>query len=101
MFPQWCTACIVWAGSPHTAAVLCDATLQAADRAPLGQETPGEEGAVGIAGRKTLETVTAADEIIEALDLAADEEERFKEFEQVGWGGAGMGGWGWRWGGGR
>lgn len=68
-------------------------SLQAADRAPLGQEAPGEEGAVGIAGRKTLETVTAADEIIEALDLAADEEERFKEFEQVGrereWGGLG------------
>ena len=68
---------------PTTATVFH--SLQAADRAPLGQEAPGEEGAVGIAGRKTLETVTAADEIIEALDLAADEEERFKEFEQVGW----------------
>ena len=52
---------------------------QAADRAPLGQEAPGEEGAVGVAGRKTLETLGAADEIIEALDLAADEEERQAE----------------------
>lgn len=57
--------------------------LQAADRAPLGQEAPGEAGAVALAGRKTLETVGAADEIIEALDLAGDEEERFREFEQV------------------
>ncbi len=54
---------------------------------------------MGIAGRKTLETVTAADEIIEALDLAADEEERFKEFEQVGrlGGVAGVVGWGAWW----
>ena len=50
---------------------------------------------MGIAGRKTLETVTAADEIIEALDLAADEEERFKEFEQVGRLGGVAGGVGW------
>lgn len=39
---------------------------------------------MALAGRKTLETVGAADEIIEALDLAGDEEERFREFEQVG-----------------
>ena len=57
---------------------------QAAERAPLGQEAPGEEGAVGAAGRKTLETVSAADDIIEALDLAADEEERQAEYQQVG-----------------
>lgn len=58
--------------------------MQAADRAPLGQETPGEEGAVALAGRKSLETVGAADEIIEALDLAADEAQRFREYEEVG-----------------
>ena len=57
---------------------------QATERAPLGQEAPGEEGAVGAAGRKTLETVSAADDIIEALDLAADEEERQAEYQQVG-----------------
>jgi hypothetical protein len=39
---------------------------------------------VGVAGRKTAETVSAADGIIEALDLAADERERFEEFEKVG-----------------
>jgi hypothetical protein len=39
---------------------------------------------VGAAGRKTLETVSAADDIIEALDLAADEEERQAEYQQVG-----------------
>ncbi|KAL4429403.1 hypothetical protein ABPG77_005177 [Micractinium sp. CCAP 211/92] len=61
---------------------LFEADLEAADRAPLGQEQPGEEGAVGAAGRKTLETVTAADDIIEALDLAAEEDERMKEFEE-------------------
>lgn len=53
--------------------------LQAAERAPLGQEALGEEGAAGPAGRKTLETVTAADSIVEALDLAASEEERAEE----------------------
>ena len=39
---------------------------------------------MGTAGRKTQETVTAADDIIEALDLAADEEERAREYAQVG-----------------
>ena len=38
-----------------------------------------EEGGVGPAGRKTLETVSAADAIVEALDLGASEEERFAE----------------------
>lgn len=74
-----CRHCITL--TPPACLCLCP---QAADRAPLGQETPGEEGAVALAGRKTLETVGAADEIIEALDLAADEEERLQEFEQVG-----------------
>ena len=106
--------------SPSTHARQVTRRLQAADRAPLGQEDPGEEGAVGTAGRKTLETVTAADDIIEALDLATDEEERGREYEQVGgglgsqagicrlrvgegigaahagcWAGAGMGEWAW------
>jgi hypothetical protein len=64
---------------------LCDlTTLQTADRPPLGQEAPGQDGAVGAAGQRTAETVSAADEIIDALDLAADEEERMQEFEQVG-----------------
>ncbi|KAI5079782.1 hypothetical protein GOP47_0005261 [Adiantum capillus-veneris] len=35
-----------------------------------------EEGAVGLAGKQTQETVTAADSIIEALDLAESESER-------------------------
>ncbi|MCO5568312.1 hypothetical protein L7F22_022011 [Adiantum nelumboides] len=38
-------------------------------------EIPG--GAVGLAGKQTQETVTAADSIIEALDLAESELERF------------------------
>lgn len=69
---------------PRHAAPPRRAVQGSADRAPLGQEVPGEEGAVGAAGRRTAETVSAADNIIEALDLAADEEERVAEWEQVG-----------------
>lgn len=40
---------------------------------------PGEDGAVEAAGRKTMETVSAADALVEALDLAISEEKRMKE----------------------
>lgn len=39
------------------------------------EELP-EEGAVALAGKKTQETLTATDSIIEALDLAAEELQR-------------------------
>ena len=39
----------------------------------------GEEGAVAPAGRKTLDSIGAADNIIEALDMAAHEVDRHKE----------------------
>ena len=38
-----------------------------------------EDAGAGPAGRKTLETVSAADAIVEALDMAAGEEERLEE----------------------
>jgi U3 small nucleolar RNA-associated protein 12 len=53
------------------------------DRRPLGPDGTvveiGEEGAVGVAGRKTTEVVNAVDSIVEALDMAAAEEERTAE----------------------
>jgi len=49
----------------------------------LGEGEMSREGASTPAGRKTLETVSAADAIVEALDLAASEEERYAEFEAV------------------
>ncbi|KAI3822541.1 hypothetical protein L1987_10132 [Smallanthus sonchifolius] len=45
------------------------------------QELP-EEGAVAIAGKKTQETLTATDSIIEALDIAAEELKRMAEHEE-------------------
>ncbi|GFP85559.1 uncharacterized WD repeat-containing protein c3d6.12 [Phtheirospermum japonicum] len=45
------------------------------------EEVP-EEGAVALAGKKTGETVTAADSIMEALDLAEDELKRIAEHEE-------------------
>ncbi|KAL3628441.1 Dip2/Utp12 protein [Castilleja foliolosa] len=41
-----------------------------------------EEGAVALAGKKTGETVTAADSIMEALDIAEDELKRIAEHEE-------------------
>lgn len=40
-----------------------------------------EEGAVGLAGKKTQETLTATDEIIDALDMAKQECERIRQHE--------------------
>ncbi|KAK1429457.1 hypothetical protein QVD17_11666 [Tagetes erecta] len=45
------------------------------------QELP-EEGAVAVAGKKTQETLTATDSIIEALDIAAEELKRKAEHEE-------------------
>ncbi|XP_057779260.1 LOW QUALITY PROTEIN: uncharacterized protein LOC130997849 [Salvia miltiorrhiza] len=45
------------------------------------EELP-EEGAVALAGKKTGETVTAADSIMEALDIAEEELKRIAEHEE-------------------
>ncbi|XP_071697523.1 uncharacterized protein [Rutidosis leptorrhynchoides] len=45
------------------------------------QEIP-EEGAAAIAGKKTQETLSATDSIIEALDIAAEELKRMAEHEE-------------------
>ncbi|XP_076947106.1 uncharacterized protein LOC143618941 [Bidens hawaiensis] len=52
------------------------------------QELP-EEGAVAIAGKKTQETLTATDSILEALDIAAEELKRLAEHEEEKKGGKG------------
>lgn len=44
------------------------------------EELP-EEGAVALSGKKTRETVTAADAIMEALDTAEEELKRIAEHE--------------------
>lgn len=44
------------------------------------EELP-EEGAVSVAGKKTQETLTATDSVIEALDLAEEELERIAKHE--------------------
>ncbi|KAI4374285.1 hypothetical protein MLD38_012296 [Melastoma candidum] len=48
----------------------------------LAKEEIPEEGAVAIAGKKTQETLTATDSIIEALDLADIELKRITEYEE-------------------
>lgn len=45
-------------------------------------ERQGEEGAVTAAGRRTIESVSAADAIIDALDVAAHEAEKMAEYEK-------------------
>lgn len=45
------------------------------------QEIP-EEGAVAVAGKKTQETLSATDSIMEALDIAAEELKRIAEHEE-------------------
>ena len=47
------------------------------------EELP-EEGAVALAGKKTQETLTATDLIIDALDVAEMELKRITEHEVVG-----------------
>ena len=44
------------------------------------EELP-EEGAVALAGKKTKETLSATDSIIDALDIAEDELKRISEHE--------------------
>lgn len=44
------------------------------------EELP-EEGAVALAGRKTQETLSATDSIIDALDIAENELKRISEHE--------------------
>lgn len=46
----------------------------------FSREAP-EEGAAGLAGRRTQETVTAADSIIDALDLAEVESARIAQHQ--------------------
>lgn len=58
---------------------LFEEDLEAVDRRPLGEEESPEDGSSAAAGKKTLETVTAADDIVGALDMAAAEEERIQE----------------------
>jgi hypothetical protein len=41
-----------------------------------------QAGAAAPAGRKTLETVAAADALVDALDMAAHEEEKQQEHER-------------------
>eukprot|EP00887_Chlorella_sp_A99_P006380 scaffold3.g6380.t1 len=62
---------------------LFEADLEKADQPALGEEAPGEEGAAAPAGRRTLESVGAADSIIEALDLAAAEEDKADEHRKA------------------
>lgn len=50
-----------------------------------------QAGAAAPAGRKTLETVAAADALVDALDMAAHEEEKQEEHERAVAGGAGLG----------
>lgn len=65
---------------------LFEEDLEAPDREPL-DGVPGIPGAdksdgrntSAVAGKRTLETVSAADSIVEALDMAASEEERIRE----------------------
>ena len=67
---------------------LFEEDLDAPDREPL-EGVPGIPGAdadrntSAVAGKRTLETVSAADSIVEALDMAAAEEERIKESRQA------------------
>lgn len=62
---------------------LFEEDLEAVDQKPLGEEEPLEDGSSAAAGKKTLETVTAADDIVGALDMAAAEEERIKEAREA------------------
>lgn len=43
----------------------------------------GEDGAVTSAGRRTIESVSAADSIIDALDIAAHEQEKEQEYQEA------------------
>lgn len=63
-----------------------DAENPASNRSAMPRDGIGVGGAVmesGEAGKRTLESVTAADAIVEALDVAAAEEERMREATAV------------------
>ncbi|KAK9124103.1 hypothetical protein Sjap_013705 [Stephania japonica] len=51
------------------------------NRYAMKEELP-EEGAVGLAGKKTQETLTAADSIIDALDMAEEELRRIAQHKE-------------------
>lgn len=70
---------------------LFEEDLDAPDRDPLDVPGMNDEDKLAdadintsaAAGKRTLETVSAADSIVEALDMAASEEERIKESRQA------------------
>lgn len=61
---------------------LFEADLEAPEREPLVLGTHTDEAEAAPAGRKTLETVGAADQIIDAIDIATSEEEKLKEYAE-------------------
>ena len=66
---------------------LFEAELEGDNRGALelagAGSAPAEDGATAPAGRKALETVAAADAIVDALDLAEKEEEREGEHQEA------------------
>ena len=70
---------------------LFEEDLDAPDRDPLeidgvngtDKDARADHNTSAVAGKRTLETVSAADSIVEALDMAASEEERIKESQQA------------------
>lgn len=52
------------------------------NRYPVKEDVIPEEGAVALAGKRTQETLTATDSIIEALDIAEFEAKRIAEHEE-------------------
>ncbi|KAF5835893.1 quinon protein alcohol dehydrogenase-like superfamily [Dunaliella salina] len=61
-----------------------DSGAEAALAGPLGRVAAGEgeEGGAAPAGRKTLESVSAADALVDALEMAAHEEERHRDHQK-------------------
>ena len=55
---------------------LLTVSVQERPRGRNGKDGEAEEGSVGPAGRKTLDTLGAADSITEALEMAATEVQR-------------------------
>ncbi|KAK1652914.1 hypothetical protein QYE76_070719 [Lolium multiflorum] len=61
-----------------------EADLDNADEDRYGKKDDApEEGSVGVPGKKTKETVSAADAIIDALDTAEEEEKRLNEQKEL------------------
>jgi U3 small nucleolar RNA-associated protein 12 len=59
-----------------------ESDIDNADNRYVPPESIPEEGSVGVPGKKTKETVTATDAIIDALDTAEEETKRI-ELQQV------------------